>query len=123
MRLPRNQPRLAAYQALAQIAMEADDIDDVAADDIRSLMDTLWRQLTRQERERLHERVPGAKEVRVVLRVLDRDGCPFRRHPQEDTFGPAFITCEHPQTTVSFCEDGDGRPKDCPLKDGDQIRR
>jgi len=42
--------RLTAYRILAQIAVDADDTDEAAADDLRSLLDVLWRQLTDADR-------------------------------------------------------------------------
>ena len=42
--------RLTAYRILAQLAVDADDTDESAADDLRSLLDVLWRQLTDAER-------------------------------------------------------------------------
>jgi hypothetical protein len=44
-------PRVAAYVNIATLAMEADDTDEQAADQLRDLLDSLWRWMTPEETE------------------------------------------------------------------------
>ena len=65
--------RLTAYRILAQIAVDADDTDEAAADDLRSLLDVLWRQLTDVDRAALRDE---AKVTGPYREVVPRPPCP-----------------------------------------------